>query len=128
MVYVGLTGDTSLNPYAMAELAMEDGYCVEGSGSSWSMMTELASKIGLSARELVFDEDHIRSALSDGNPIICIMGPGDFTESGHFIVLTGIDAQDEIRVNDPNSIKNSRKTWKLSDLMPQIRDLWVYEV
>ena len=127
MVYVGLTGDESLNPLAMAELAEKEGYCVEGSGSSWSMMTELAGQIGLSSYELTFDEDHIRSALSEGNPIICIMGPGDFTTGGHFIVLTGMDENGGIHVNDPNSNINSEKSWELEKLMPQIRDLWVFE-
>ena len=96
MVYVGLTGDTSMNPYAVAQMAQEDGFYVNGSGSSWSMMTELATKLGLSAQELSLNEDSIRQELSQGHPIICIMGPGDFTTSGHFIVLTGVDSDGKI--------------------------------
>ena len=127
MVYVGLTGDTSMNPYAVAQMAQEDGFYVNGSGSSWSMMTELATKLGLSAQELSLNEDSIRQELSQGHPIICIMGPGDFTTSGHFIVLTGVDSDGKITVNDSNSKKNSNKSWKIDDLMSQIRDLWVYQ-
>ena len=55
------------------------------------------------------------------------MGPGDFTTSGHFVVLTGVDSDGKITVNDSNSKKNSNKTWKIDDLMSQIRDLWVYQ-
>jgi len=127
MVYVGVTGDTSMNPYAVAQMAQEDGFYVNGSGSSWSMMTELATKLGLSAQELSLSEDSIKQELSQGHPIICIMGPGDFTTSGHFIVLTGVDSDGKITVNDSNSKKNSNKTWKIDDLMSQIRDLWVYQ-
>lgn len=127
MVYVGLTGDTSMNPYTIAQMAQEDGFYVNGSGSVWSMMTELATKLGLSAQELSLSEDSIRQELSQGHPIICIMGPGDFTTSGHFIVLTGVDSDGKITVNDSNSKKNSNKTWKIDDLMSQIRDLWVYQ-
>lgn len=126
-VYVGLTGDTSMNPYAVAQMAQEDGFYVNGSGSSWSMMTELATKLGLSAQELSLNEDSIRQELSQGHPIICIMGPGDFTTSGHFVVLTGVDSEGKITVNDSNSKKNSNKAWKIEDLMSQIRDLWVYQ-
>lgn len=127
MVYVGLTGDTSMNPYAIAQMAQEDGFYVNGSGSAWSMMTELATKLGLSAQELSLSEDSITQELSQGHPIICIMGPGDFTTSGHFIVLTGVDSDGKITVNDSNSKKNSNKAWKIDDLMSQIRDLWVYQ-
>ena len=44
-----------------------------------------------------------------------------------FIVLTGVDSDGKIIVNDSNSKKNSNKTWKIEDLMSQIRDLWVYQ-
>ena len=80
-------------------------------------MTELATKLGLSAQELSLNEDSIRQELSQGHPIICIMGPGDFTTSGHFIVLTGVDSDGKITVNDSNSKKNSNKAWKIDDLM-----------
>ncbi|MBR1931427.1 MAG: C39 family peptidase [Lachnospiraceae bacterium] len=127
MVYVGLTGDTALHPYAMAQLAEKDGYYVWGSGSSWSMMTGLAEEIGLEAKELIFDEKHILDALWEGRPIICIMGAGDFTTTGHFIVLTGVTEEGEIVVHDPNSLTNSEKTWDLHTIMKQIRNLWVYD-
>lgn len=127
MVYTGLTGDTSLNPYEMAKLAQNNGYYVNGSGSSWNMMLGLASQIGLDANEISLDENSIKKELSAGNPIICIMGPGDFTTSGHFIVLTGITDDGKVQVNDPNSVKNSQKTWELDRIMSQMRDLWVYK-
>jgi hypothetical protein len=56
------------------------------------------------------------------------MYPGDFTYTGHFIVLTGVDANGDIIVNDPNSRKNSEKHWSLETLIPQIRSIWKYTV
>ena len=106
MVCVGLTGNLNMNPYAVAKMAQADGYYVNGSGSSWNMMTGLAGDLGLSAKELGLDADTIRSKLRDGHPIICIMGPGDFTSTGHFIVLTGVKSNGDVTVNDPNSRKN----------------------
>ncbi|MCC8066097.1 MAG: hypothetical protein LIO94_03200, partial [Clostridiales bacterium] len=53
--------------------------------------------------------------------------PGDFTYTGHFIVLTGIDGDGNVTVNDPNSPSNSSKTWSLDILVPQIRSLWIYK-
>ncbi|MBD5135891.1 MAG: hypothetical protein HDT39_08015 [Lachnospiraceae bacterium] len=82
--------------------------------------------LGLSSQEVIFDETHIRQELESGRPIICIMGPGDFTTEGHFIVLCSIDDNGNVKVNDPNSKKRSKKKWNLEKLMPQIRNLWSY--
>ena len=107
-------------------MAQADGYYVNGSGSSWDMMTGLAGDLGLSANELGLDADTIRSKLRGGHPIICIMGPGDFTTTGHFIVLTGVKSNGDVIVNDPNSRKNSDKSWNLEEIMSQMKNLWVY--
>ena len=127
MVYIGLTGDVSMNPYEMAKRAQKEGYYVAGSGSAWDMMTRLAAELGLSAKELGLDADQIKTNLKNGNPIICIMGPGDFTTAGHYIVLTGVADDGTIFVNDPNSKKNSEKTWDVDRLMSQMKNLWVYQ-
>lgn len=127
MVYCFLTGDDAWNPYNLACKADEEGYYVNGSGTSWLAMTELASEIGLKSHEICFEESVITSELDKGTPIICSMKPGDFTTSGHFIVLTGIDKHGNVTVQDPNSKSNSKKTWPLKDLMPQISNLWGFE-
>ena len=75
---------------------------------------------------MAFDADHILSALQSGMPVICAVGPGDFTSTGHFIVLTGVDGNGKVIVNDPNSRENSKKTWDVETLMSQIRNLWGY--
>ncbi len=74
--------------------------------------------------EIPLDEGRIIRNLEVGNPIICVMGPGDFTTSGHFIVLTQY-ADGYVKVNDPNSPIRSQKQWKLTDIMPQMNNLWV---
>ena len=64
-------------------------------------------------------------ALEDGQPIVCSVGPGDFTTSGHFILLTGVE-DGKFRVNDPNRRSNSEKLWESDPLAPQNRKLWPY--
>ena len=52
------------------------------------------------------------------------MGAGDFTTSGHYIVLVG--TQDGLlQVNDPNSAANSAKLWSYEEIEDQFRNLWV---
>lgn len=125
MVSVYLTKDVSKNPKWMAEFAMDKGYYETGSGSKWTLMSEGAERLGLNAKELSLEEERMAENLAAGNPIICIMGPGDFTDSGHFIVLTGYRDGGFV-INDPNSNANSQRTWTFEELRRQIRALWVY--
>lgn len=126
MVRCGLSGETQWNPYEVACMAQEQGFYVDGVGSSWDLMSSGAEQIGLTVNNVAFDADHILSALQSGMPVICAVGPGDFTSTGHFIVLTGVDGNGKVIVNDPNSRENSKKTWDVETLMSQIRNLWGY--
>lgn len=125
MVAVYLLHDTDMSPKWMAEYSMENGYYEPGKGTSWALMTEGAAGIGLNAKELPLDEQRIIDNLVAGNPIICSVGPGDFTTEGHYIVLTGYK-NGEVRVNDPNSNIRTEKRWKLDKITGQIKNLWVY--
>lgn len=126
MVRCGLSGDAEWNPLKIANMAEEQGYYVEGVGSSWNLMTDGAAQLGLVADTVIFDEAHIIAELENGRPIICAMRPGDFTTSGHFIVLTGVDDDGRLIVCDSNSRINSEKSWSVEELMPQIKNLWSY--
>lgn len=128
MVWCGLTGKTKWNPYEVAKMAEKKGFYVPGVGSSWELMTEGAKEMGMHGEVLSFDEDQIRRVLKNGQPVICAMGPGDFTTEGHFIVLTGITDEGKILLNDPNSKENSEKDWELEQIMGQMRNLWVYSM
>lgn len=125
MVAIYLTGNDALNPGWMADFSIENGYYEEGSGTRWALMSQGAGSLGLNVKEISLDEERMVENLLAGNPIICIMGPGDFTDSGHFIVLTGYKDGGFI-VNDPNSYSRSQKIWTFSELQHQVRGLWVY--
>lgn len=125
MVAAGLTGDNTITPYRVAKFAEENGYYEGDAGTSWALMTEGAAQFGIYGEEMGLSEGEIFSALENGNPIICSMRPGDFTTTGHFIVLVGTE-DGKIRVNDPNSVKRSEKLWDYETLYPQISNLWVY--
>ena len=125
MVAAGLTGNNTVTPYKVAQFSAENGYFAGDSGTSWSLMTEGAQQFGIYGEEMELSESEIFSALENGHPVICSMRPGDFTTTGHFIVLTGVE-DGKIRVNDPNSRIRSEKLWDYSRLEYQINNLWVY--
>lgn len=124
MVAMALTGDGTLTPARIASFAIDEGYCVPGHGTAWALFSEGAEKLGLQARELPLWEASIRSELQAGRPVICVMGPGHFTDSGHYIVLTGCDEQG-FSVLDPFRPSNC-KVWRYEDIQDQINNLWSY--
>lgn len=123
MVAVYLRGDASITPLVVADFALENGYRVPGNGSSWTLISEGCKAFGLEAEELPLHEETMKLRLDAGCPIIVVVGPGDFTSSGHFMVITGYD-ENGFRINDPNSIKNSDMRWSYERIEGQIRNLW----
>ncbi len=124
MVCIYLKKDPQYTPRYIADFAQKEGYSVPGNGSSWTLISEGGRKLGLDVVEIPLAEQRIIQNLEVGNPIICVVGPGDFTTTGHFIVMTGyIDGK--IKINDPNSPIRSGKLWDYAQIEGQIRNLWV---
>ena len=125
MVMLGLTGDETYNPGYVAAWAEENGYAVPGNGTAWTLFSEGAEKLGLTPTELPLHEETMKQELDAGKPIILIMGPGDFTTTGHFIVITGY-TEEGFTVLDPNRRSNSEKPWQYDDIKDQIKNIWSY--
>lgn len=127
MVSVALTGDDSVTPAIVAKFAEENDYYIIGTGTQWNIMTEGCQEFGIAGEVISLNKDLIYENLQNGNPIICSMSEGEFTTSGHFIVLAGIK-DDKIIVNDPNSMVRSCRLWEYEELQNQIKNLWAFKV
>lgn len=125
MVAAGLNRDESITPIKVAQFATDNNYHLPGTGTQWSIMTEGCAHFGLEGKVISLDKDVVYSELRRGRPIICSVGPGDFTTAGHFIVLAGIK-DDKIIVNDPNSKVRSARLWEFDELAGQIKNLWSF--
>ena len=125
MVLSGLTGDNTLTPAKLAQYGTEHNYLNEKNDTMWSFMTEACKEWGVKCKEGILDKAEVVKELNAGHPIVCSVGPGDFTQSGHFIVLAGLKGE-ELIVHDPFSITNSEKPWKFDDIKDQIKVMWVY--
>ena len=123
MVLVHLLQDATYTPRYVADFAEKNKYYAKGSGSKWALISEGGETLGLDVTELPLDENRMKKNLEQGNPIICIMGPGDFTTAGHFIVLRGLE-DGKFIVNDPNSKENSERLWSYEEISGQIKNLW----
>ena len=118
-----LTGSKNMNPGDLARFAEKNGYYAKGYGSSWTLISEGSTRLGLKAKELPLVEKKMKDSVEAGNPVILAMGAGDFTTTGHYIVLTGLE-NGFFKVNDPNSVENSSKLWSYDQLEGQIRNIW----
>ena len=126
MVYTGLTEKQDRSPAEMADFCTENDYYSEDSGTSWSLMLNGAQKLGLEVQSISLGESNIKEELEKGHPLICSMKPGDFTTSGHFIVLRGITEAGKLLLNDPNSREHSEKEWEFETVYQQIKAIWAY--
>ncbi len=126
MVSAYLTGK-KLDPVELSRMSESEGF-VDSGATSWRYMTDGAAKLGLVGRELPASSEAIRTQLRMGHPLICIMGPGDFTTEGHFIVLCSEEADGTIQIRDPNSQERSEQTWDLDGIMSQCLNIWAFSV
>lgn len=123
MLTLYLTGNDAYDPATVARWAKDNGYYSSGSGTAWLFFSEGSAHFGLRAEELPLVKQYIVNALDEGRPVVCAMGPGDFTTNGHYIILTGYD-DEGFTVNDPNSPIRSSQHWTYETLERQISNLW----
>ncbi len=125
MVASYLFQDPNLTPVYIAKFSTENKYVVDGGGTTWAMMSTGAQKLGLNVKEVPLHMNTVKKYLEEGHPIICNVGPGHFTEGGHYIVFTGW-VDNMLMIHDPNSKQNTETLWNFSDIQDQIKNMWVY--
>jgi hypothetical protein len=125
--------DTDTDPAAMAAWAVEHGYWARRSGSYHSIVIGTSQGFGITAEAFPSrDAQDMRRALWDGNMLVALVGPGHFTNGGHFILIRGATLSGEVLVADPNSPERSLMTWDpqiILDELSSARDngapLWI---
>ncbi len=123
MVATYFTKNRSFTPSVAANYADNANYYIAGSGTSWEFFNRGSKAFGVETSDLPLEQESINEALDSGELIICSMNPGDFTDVGHFIILSGYTDEGYI-VRDPNSRIRSARKWSYAELAPQINNLW----
>ena len=112
MVYQGLYQKHDKTPYYMGQLAFAGGFVAEDySGTQNGYFAYAAEKLKLNFWDVEVGKEGIMSTLEEGHPLIASMGPGTFSQVGHYIVLAGKTKDGKIIVNDPYSVARSGKLW-----------------
>ena len=123
MAVIGLTGNVKADPWTLARYAEEHHYNVPGSGTSWSFIPEAGNAFGLQVQVLGVSNVNMAQELQAGRMLICCVGTGEFTDNGHFLLVTGME-NGMYRIHDPNSPSNTARLWTYDRLVSQIRGLW----
>lgn len=125
MVYVYRTGKRDMDPLAMASFAEQNGY-VQGGLTAWTLMSEGAARLGLSSQSVGASTAAVASALASGSPVVVSVRPGDFTQVGHFMVLSALSNGRYLSIHDPNSKKNSALLWDIDRVLSQTAAAWAF--
>lgn len=116
-----------VDPYEVSKMSNESGYYVNGIGSSWDLMNEGAKHYDLKVEKIPVNEKMMIDALENHDLLILSLAPGDFTRTGHFVVVRKYDNKKKLfYVNDPDSLKRSKKGWSYERLAPQINAIWCF--
>lgn len=126
MVLYYLTRDELFTPDRIASYSMDNGYYEEGKGTAWIFMKDYPKLYNIKVTEPSATETALKAELDNGSVLICALGKGDFTVSGHFIVVYGYE-EGKFQVNDPNCVARSNRGWSFSEIEAQIKSIWAYK-
>ena len=125
MVVAGLTGDNTATPAKMGQYAVQNGYLDGENNTAWAYMVQAPKSYGIDVSEEQYGKDVIFEKVESGAVIVCSVGPGVFTEVGHFIVIAGVK-DGKLIVHDPFNTENSSKLWDFEEFEDQIKAMWTY--
>ncbi len=113
----------NFSPLEIASWSEQNGYYVDGAGSSWDLFTDYPAQFGIPVFQSG-DINELTERLRQNAILIFSMNPGDFTTSGHIITVKNIDEEGNVNVHDPNSEARSKK-WSLNTLLGQAAAVFV---
>ena len=123
MVVATLT-DKEITPVDAANWSLEHGYRCYGNGTYWTYFDAYAQENGLSCTQSNINGNSIMSSLQSGDPVIVAVGPGEYTDNGHFVVLTGLTDDGKVSIIDPNSRTKSSSTYDLDLFLREGTQQW----
>lgn len=120
MVVASMT-DVETDPAAMSAWAVSHGYWARRSGSAHAIVPGTAQSFGLQVESFTpRTTDELKAALTSGKLMVALMGPGHFTQRGHFILLRGVTLSGDILVADPNSPQRSLTVWNAQLILDEL--------
>lgn len=128
--------DPSVTPKTECAWALAHGYKALRSGTYYGYFPPAAKRYGLSCYRLNFQNLYgdsksayhaqVKDAVDRGDLVIACMGKGNWTRSGHYVLVYGIQGN-TVFINDPASTKESRVRGDWSLFKQQVKYYWAIE-
>lgn len=128
--------DPSVTPKTECAWALAHGYKAPHQGTYYGYFEPAGARYGLRVTRLnyasLYGNDtsayhaQVKDALDRGELVIACMGPGNWTSSGHYVLVWKIDG-DTIYINDPASTKAARTKGSWSLFRQQVKYYWTIE-
>ena len=108
-----------VNPNTAAAWGTKMGFHVDGTAEGY--FTSYAKKMGVQSKVLGKSADNIKTALNNNELVVLFVGPGDFTDRGHYIVARGYDSStNRVLIADPDNTNNN-KWYDLNRVVSQLK-------
>jgi hypothetical protein len=131
MLLETLTGKT-ITPVDTCAWSVQHGYKALGQGTYYTYFKPQFAAYGIGCKQLngssVYGNagagvhDQAVELLKQGYYIIACMGKGNWTSSGHFVVVWWEDGK--VRINDPASTKDARVNGDINTFRAQVKYYW----
>lgn len=128
--------DPSVTPETECAWALAHGYKAPHSGTYYGYFEPAGARYGLRVTRLNWSNiygkatsayhSQAKDALDRGDLVIACMGKGNWTSSGHYVLVYGIEG-DTIYINDPASTKLRRTRGSYNLFKQQVKYYWAIE-
>lgn len=126
MAGIDLNGDGIVDPSEAAEWSTKNGHAAYMQGSYDSLITSISKAAGLTV-EQTYNANNVYEALKKGKLVVANVMPGTIINGHHFLVLTGVNFNGSISMNDPYSKENSLKEWSLDVIKKESKNFWIID-
>lgn len=126
--------DKSVTPKTECAWALKHGYKAPRQGTYYGYFVPAAARYGLKARQLNWVNiygnskstyhEEARKAVKEGHLVIACMGKGNWTSSGHYVLVWDVEG-DTVYINDPASTLARRTQGSYALFKTQVKYYWV---
>ena len=128
--------DPSVTPKTECAWALAHGYKAPRQGTYYGYFEPAGARYGLRVTRLNYTSLYgkstsayhaqVKDALDRGEMVIACMGPGNWTSSGHYVLVWDIQG-DTIYINDPASTLARRTRGSYALFKQQVKYYWIIE-
>jgi len=132
--------DSSVTPVTTCAWSLKKGYKAVNQGTYYTYFVPpgaayniILSRVNTTniygSNSIVASTSHEKAlaAVKAGNWVVCCMGKGNWTSSGHYILWYGVNGNNAL-IRDPNSTKIARTNALISLLQSQVKYYWIVEL